>query len=126
MIDVRALTAVVPLLFGGCITTPAEFSANESCNLAPNVWYQVETPAERELLLGLAEPGGARPVRERFVASGAQREAWLQDSNGNLKACLYNPLQPRSCYTRELITVAFTKSEVSWVAGPTVHGICSH
>jgi hypothetical protein len=124
MINVRALTTVALLLISGCSTTPVEFSANESCNLPPNVWHQIPTPAERDLLLGLPEPGSGQPVRERFVTSSAHREAWLQDSSGNLKACIYNPSKPLSCYSHELTTVVFTKAEKSWVAGPTLQVIC--
>ena len=124
MFDVRVLTMVALSLTVGCSTTPVELGANESCNLAPKFWSPIATPAEREYLLGLSEPSGGQPVGERFVASSAQREAWLQDSSGNLKACIYNPVKP-SCYSGELITVAFTKIEGAWVAGPTLHGICT-
>jgi hypothetical protein len=125
MINLRAVTAAASLLLAACNTTPVEFSANESCNLPPNLWFQVPTPTEREVLLGLPEPGSANPVGKRFVASSAQREAWLKDSSGNLKACIYNPRKALSCYSRELITIDFTKAGGSWVAGPTLQGICT-
>jgi len=124
MINVRASTTVALLLLSGCSTTPVEFSANESCNLPPNVWHPIPTPPEREFLIGLPEPGSGQAVRKRFVASSAQREAWLRDSSGNLQACIYNPLKPLSCYSGELIRVVFTKTEGSWVAGPTLQDIC--
>ena len=124
MINVRAFTAVALLLVTGCSTTPVHFSANESCNLPPNVWHQIPMPSERDVLLGLPEPGDGKPVGRRFIASSAQREAWLQNSSGNLKACIYNPLKALSCYSRELITIDFTKTDGIWVAGPTLEGIC--
>jgi hypothetical protein len=124
MIAVRVFTTVLLPLLAACSSTPAQFSANESCNLPPNVWHQIPTPTDRDLLLGLVEPASGQPVREHFVSSRAQREAWLQDASGNLKACIYNPSQALSCYSGELTTVVFTKTDESWVAGPTLQGIC--
>jgi hypothetical protein len=124
MIAVRVFTAVLLPLLAACASTPVEFSANESCNLPPNVWHQIPMPAERDLLLGQSEPVSGRPVREHFVISGVQREAWLQDASGNLKACIYNPSKAHSCYSGELTTVVFTKTDAFWVAGPTLQGIC--
>jgi hypothetical protein len=125
MIDVRAFTAAALLLLAGCSTAPVQYSANESCNLPPNVWYPIPTPPEREFLLGLPEPGSERPVHERFVASSSQQEAWLRDSSGNLQACIYNPSKRLSCYSHELTTIVFTKTESSWVAGGTAQTLCT-
>jgi hypothetical protein len=125
MIQVRAFVAASLLLLAGCSTMPVEHSANESCNLPPNVWHQIATPSNREFLLGLPEPSGRRPVGERLGFSAVQREAWLEDSNGNLQACIYNPMKPLSCYSGELTTVVFTKTEASWMAGPTTQHICT-
>jgi hypothetical protein len=124
MIDVRAFTAAALLLLVACSTSPVQFSANESCDLPPNVWSPISTPAEREFLLGLPEQRSGQPVREHLVASSAQREAWLQDSRGNLQACIYNPSKRLSCYSDELTTIIFTKTDSSWVAGPTLRHFC--
>jgi hypothetical protein len=126
MINVRAFVFTVSalVLLVACSTAPPQFSANESCDLPPNVWYPIPSPAEREFLLGLPEQRTGQPVREHFVTSGAQREAWLQDSRGNLQACIYNPSKRSSCDSDELITIIFTKTERSWVAGPTLQHFC--
>ena len=126
MIHPRALAFVCLLLVAGCNTTPVMFSANESCNLPPNVWHQTPVPPERELLLGLPEKTMGNPVRESFVATSAQQEAWFQDSKGNLQACIYNPLNRRSCSGGELALVVFTKTETTWEAGPTMKVMCYH
>jgi hypothetical protein len=63
-------------------------------------------------------------VREHFIASNLQREAWLRDSNGNWQACIYNPSSRLSCYGSELTTVIFMKTDGSWVAGPTLQIFC--
>jgi len=65
-----------------------------------------------------------KPVREFFVAKNTQREAWFEDSNRNLQACLYNPLKHMSCYGGELNRVIFTRLESSWEAGPTMQIQC--
>jgi hypothetical protein len=124
MIEVRAFATAALLFLAGCSTSPAQFSANESCDLPPNVWSPISTPVEREILLGLPKQRSGQPVREHLVASSAQREAWLQDSRGNLQACIYNPLKRLSCYSDELTTIIFTKTENSWVAGPALQHFC--
>jgi hypothetical protein len=124
MIDVRAFSASFVLLLSGCNAVPTHFTANESCDLPANVWSQVPTPAEREILLGLPDKRSSQPVRDYFVASSVQQEAWFQDSRGNLQACIYNPTKRLSCFSDELTTVIFTKTEGSWVAGPTGHHFC--
>jgi hypothetical protein len=126
MIDVRAfaLAIAAQLLLVACGTAPAQFSANESCDLPPNVWLPIPSPAERELLLGLPEQRSGQPAREHFVPSIAQQEAWFQDSRGNLQACIYNPIKRLSCFSDELTTIIFTKTGGSWVAGPTLQQFC--
>jgi hypothetical protein len=123
MINVCALTVLL-LLLSACTTMRVEFSANASCNLPSDVWREIPTPDERDLLLGLPDPDSGQPVRDHFVASRAQREAWFQNAAGHLKACIFNPLKPNSCYSRELITVDFVNFAESWVADSPLQHIC--
>jgi hypothetical protein len=117
---------LIALVLSGCQVAPEPITANKSCDLAPNVWRQIDTPSNREALLELPEPMMKRPVREFFEATSSQREAWFEDSNSNLQACLYNPSKRMSCYGRELDLVVFTRHEASWVAGPTRQVFCVH
>jgi hypothetical protein len=115
---------VIALVIAGCQTAPVPITANQSCDLAPNVWKQVETPSNRDVLLGLPEQTMKKPVRESFRATGVMREAWFEDSKSNLQACLYNPSNRMSCYGGELHLIVFTRHESSWEAGPTMQVSC--
>jgi len=126
MISVRSLTAVSMVLLGACSTTRVEYSANESCNLPSNVWRQIQTPTERDSLLALPDPVSGQPLRNDFVASGAQQEAWLEDTGGNLMACIYSPSERLSCYSRGFVTISFAKTDGTWVAGPVTQVVCVH
>jgi hypothetical protein len=115
---------LIAAVVSGCQVVPAPIIANQSCGLAPKVWRQIDTPSNREALAELPEQITKRPVRETFEATSSQREAWFEDSGGNLQACLYNPLKPMSCYGRELNLVVFMRHDASWLAGPTRQVVC--
>jgi hypothetical protein len=115
---------VVLLALGGCrtaaipITTPAmePITANQSCNLPPDEWHQIEAPPSRDQLLNLPTPRTQRPVMTFFAARNDRGEAWFEDSNRNLQACIYNPKSPMSCHGGELQLVRFTREGDLWKA----------
>jgi len=115
---------LIALVVSGCHVTPTPITANQSCNLPPNVWRQIDTPSNRDALLELPEQTVKRPVRESFVATSVQQEAWFEDLQGNLQACLYNPMKRMSCEGRDLQLVIFTRHESSWEAGPSLEIQC--
>jgi hypothetical protein len=125
MTATRYVASLVLAGLGGCASTPRTFGANDSCDLPPNVWREVPAPAERESLLGLPESATGKPVRQVSVATAAQLEAWLQDANGNLQLCIYNPRKRLSCYSGELATTTFTRVKGIWRAGATMRIFCT-
>src|SRR5688572_12275722 len=110
-----AAIAATALVLMSCRTAPVVLDAYDGCNVAPNVWREIPSPAEREALFDLPEKVSARPVREHFYAAEGQREVWFEDAARNLQACIYNPTT--SCYGGGRRLVVFTRLESSWEAG---------
>lgn len=108
-----------------CRTTPGLAATPQvACGLAPDIWHEVETPAEREVLLRLPEKTTQRPIGEYLAATADQREVWFEDANHGLQACVYDPIN--TCRGGGRRNVVFSKLKDSWVTGEYTQTFCFH
>ncbi|WP_188642792.1 hypothetical protein [Blastomonas marina] len=107
------------LLLAGCVPAKelhrsAELSTNQLCQLPPNLWREVGSPANREALLGLPLPSTDVSVLDSFKPQADVQEAWFESGEGDrLQLCQYTSAQ--SCYDDGLLRrVEFRKLNSSW------------
>lgn len=115
---------VVAACLASCRTSPVLATPHVACGLAPDIWHEVERPAEREALLRLPEKTSKRPIGEYLVATADQKEVWFEDANHGLQACLYDPIN--TCRGGGRRNVVFSRLEDSWVSGEYTQTFCFH
>ena len=118
---ILAGTVVALVALAACVSTPVTLGPNQRCDLPLDVWRQVPTPPERELLLGLPDKVTQKPIREHYVPTNVQREAWFQGPNGALQACLYDPHERIPCVTTQ---VTFIRVNSKWEVESDMQTAC--